>query len=787
LDAAVLSNSQVRTASNHVVTFGDFDQTVATVATAQTLFNKTLASPVISEIVNGAATVSLPNVTDTLVGRLTMDTLANKTLTSPQISEIVNGGATLTVPSVTDTLVGRATSDTLTNKTIVGATVASIVNGGQTISFPVATDTVVCRDTIDTLTNKTLTSPTIATIVNGAATVQVPLHNGTLATIDGSENLTNKTLTSPHVSSIMNGLATVSMPIVTSTLATLAGTETLTNKTLTTPKIVSILCSDFLLTLPAATDTLVGRATTDTLTNKTITSCTVGGVTTASGTVTNGAAMTIDFTNSFITIGAAATPSYALWTSGKSVRFESAFDSDRIFELANITTTMFCTENPTPGDLDGMLAMKHADSTYSVGQVSGYGWGLVDTVPVTDGILRMVYGARPVVDDPAHNTNWFAPSTIVPIMSVVKDKFGFGVEPPTERVDVLGNIKLSGSVKHMTNTYTFPVTGGEFVTLDATQTLTGKTLTGAAMTSPTISGLTLVSGTLSSAGKFYLNADTGKMSIGTTASVPTQALEVDGNIVVTGTFMKSTSIYGLPAIGATTDTIVTNASSSVLTNKTITSAILAGTSSAVGKVYVDATNGRIAVGSGATAPTESLEVTGNQKITGAFNDTTNTWTLQRTAFAAQTLYVMPDPLSVGSVMMGINTNSNVVCTLANTSYANPSRDNITGTAYTTSGLNAFSMNTAGYYRIMVRTTFTVNNNCVITQRLSIGGTDETVYTPVSVQRATAIIMQLGYEYPFADVAAGQVILPVWQSDTANRTITITRQLVSCVLIGGKRP
>jgi hypothetical protein len=242
----------------------------------------------------------------------------------------------------------------------------------------------------------------------------------------------------------------------------------------------------------------------------------------------------------------------------------------------------------------------------------------------------------------------------------------------------------------------------------------------------------------------------------------------------------------MPAIGATTDTLVTNASSSNLTNKVITAVTFAGISSAAGKVYVDATNGRIGIGNGATAPTESLEVTGNMKISGAFNDTTNTWSLQRTAFAAQTLYVMPDPLSVGSVMMAISTNKTVVCVAANTSYANPAHDNITGTAYTVSGLNAFSMNTAGYYRILVRTSFTVNNNCIITQRVSIGGTDETVYTPVRIQRATAIDIQLGYEYPFALVTAGQVILPVWQSDTPNRTITIIRQLVSCVLIGCKR-
>jgi len=59
-----------------------------------------------------------------LVGTSSAQTLTNKTLTTPVISQISNTG-TLTLPTSTDTLVGRATTDTLTNKTLTSPVVAT--------------------------------------------------------------------------------------------------------------------------------------------------------------------------------------------------------------------------------------------------------------------------------------------------------------------------------------------------------------------------------------------------------------------------------------------------------------------------------------------------------------------------------------------------------------------------------------------------------------------------------------------------------------------------------------
>lgn len=73
--------------SNNALLVADSAQTTG-VKWATTLSGLTLTSPVISSISN-TGTLTLPTLTDTLVGRATTDTLTNKTLTSPSISGAV--------------------------------------------------------------------------------------------------------------------------------------------------------------------------------------------------------------------------------------------------------------------------------------------------------------------------------------------------------------------------------------------------------------------------------------------------------------------------------------------------------------------------------------------------------------------------------------------------------------------------------------------------------------------------------------------------------------------------
>jgi len=141
-------------------------------------------------------TVTLPDLTTTLVGKDTVDILTNKTITSPSVSglylsdsSIVFEGSsddayettltvanptvdrTLTLPDATDTLVGRATTDTLTNKTLTNPTISGLYLSDLSI--------VVEGSTTDAFeTTLSFVDPTVD------RTIYVPNADGTLARLE---------------------------------------------------------------------------------------------------------------------------------------------------------------------------------------------------------------------------------------------------------------------------------------------------------------------------------------------------------------------------------------------------------------------------------------------------------------------------------------------------------------------------------------------------------------------------------------------------------------------------
>ena len=258
-------------------------------------------------------TVSLPNATDTLIGKATTDTLTNKSFDLGGTGNSLTGTVTEFNSALQSaSFATLAGSNTLTNKTFTSPTInggtmsgsftgtmditGTVLSGAsplvfegatadahettwafvdptgdRTITFPNATDTLIGKATTDTLTNKSVDLDA-NTLTGSLSEFNAALQSATFATIDNADTLTNKTLTSPTINGGTFSGSFTGTKDVTGTV--LSGASPLvfegasadaheTTWAFTDPT------GDRVISIPNATDTLIGKATTDTLTNKT--------------------------------------------------------------------------------------------------------------------------------------------------------------------------------------------------------------------------------------------------------------------------------------------------------------------------------------------------------------------------------------------------------------------------------------------------------------------------------------------------------------------------------------
>ena len=244
----------------------------------QTLTNKILTSPTINAgTMSGAFTGTMTMNGVVLAGAspLVFEGASDDAHETTLALVDPTGDRTLSLPNATDTLIGKATTDTVTNKSFdLGGSGNSLTGTLSEFSSALQGDSFASLTGSETLTNKTFTSPTInggtmsgsftgtlditGTVLSGASPL---VFEG--ATADAHE--TTWAFTDPTADRV------ISIPNATDTLIGKATTDTLTNKTIDLDSnTLTGSLSEFNSALQG--DSFMTLADTQTLTNKTFTS-----------------------------------------------------------------------------------------------------------------------------------------------------------------------------------------------------------------------------------------------------------------------------------------------------------------------------------------------------------------------------------------------------------------------------------------------------------------------------------------------------------------------------------
>ena len=280
-DAYETTWSMTDPTADRTYTFPNADGDVVLATHTQTLTNKTFTSPTIAGGTFSGAFTGTMDITGTVFSGASPFVFEGATddayettlaITDPTADRV------LTMPNATDTMIGKATTDTLTNKSIdlgnntLTGSLAEWNSALQSVSFVSLTGS-------ETLTNKTLTSPTInggtfsgtftgtmditGTVLSGAspmvfegATADAyettwgftdPTADRTITFQNATDTLIGKattdTLTNKSIdlgsNTLTASLSEFNSALQSDSFGTLADTQTWTNKTFTSPTITS--------------------------------------------------------------------------------------------------------------------------------------------------------------------------------------------------------------------------------------------------------------------------------------------------------------------------------------------------------------------------------------------------------------------------------------------------------------------------------------------------------------------------------------------------------------------
>ncbi len=304
--AITMSGANVTVAGNLTVTGnteGDANITLGDAATDTVSFGGTITGNLVFEGSTSDSfettlapgnpsadiTLTLPaTASDTIAGIASTQTLSNKTLTTPIITEI-DSGSTITLDATTDIVLDAGGADVILKDD--GTTYGSLSQtGGELVikSGSSPTTAITMAGANVTIAGNLTVSGTTTTVDSSTVNITTGfIFEGSTddsfeTTLTASDPSADRTLTLPDVTGTV--ISTGNLTEITA-LGTLTGATPLVFEGSTADAHETTIAvgnpgSDITLTLPSsASDTIVGRATTDTLTNKTLTSPTVSGLT----------------------------------------------------------------------------------------------------------------------------------------------------------------------------------------------------------------------------------------------------------------------------------------------------------------------------------------------------------------------------------------------------------------------------------------------------------------------------------------------------------------------------
>ena len=278
--------------ADRTLTLPNLTGTVGTLAGTETWSNKTFTSPAINAGTLSGAFTGTMDITSTVLSGASPLVFEGATADEYETTlaiENPTADRTVTMPNATDTIIGKATTDTLTNKSIdldsntFTGSLTEWNSALQSVSFVSLTGS-------ETLTNKTLTSPTIdGGTFSGTFTGTMDI-SGTV--LSGANALVFEGATADEYETTLAFVDPTADRVVTffnatDTLVGKATTDTLTNKTIDLgSNTLTASLSEFNSALQG--DSFGTLADTQTWTNKTFTSPIINSMTFASGQLSSG-------------------------------------------------------------------------------------------------------------------------------------------------------------------------------------------------------------------------------------------------------------------------------------------------------------------------------------------------------------------------------------------------------------------------------------------------------------------------------------------------------------------